>query len=67
MLVEVLARKIAAGDVPPELRHGTIVARCGSCMHFDGVGECLKHGWPVSSSEVCDDFETEGGTDGAVE
>jgi hypothetical protein len=60
MFPHVLASKIARGDVPPNLRRGNAVESCMRCTHFDGVRECVLHGWPVSPGLLSDDFEPGG-------
>ncbi len=65
MFPDVLAQKIAQGEVPPNLRRGNAVESCARCVNFDGARECLLHGWPVSPTELCDTFEPGGGGDQA--
>lgn len=52
-----LASKLQEASVPPNLRRGTAKARCGTCVHYDGRGECIKYGWPVRPTEVCGSYE----------
>jgi hypothetical protein len=55
-----LAERMKDASVPPNLRRGDARARCGRCR-FYADGECMKHGFPVRRTEVCDDYEQKDG------
>jgi hypothetical protein len=55
-----IAVKLASKSPPPNLRRGNAKVRCGLCKHFDGRGECMKYGYPVRPTQLCDSFAAGG-------
>lgn len=51
-----LAQKLGTQKVPPNLRRGNAKQRCALCRHYDGKGECMKFGYPVRPTQLCDAF-----------
>lgn len=41
---------------PPNLRRGNARQRCALCKFFDGRGECVKFGYPVRPTQLCDSY-----------
>lgn len=51
-----LGQKLTTATTPPHLRRGNAKQRCALCMHFDGRGECMKYGYPVRPTQLCDSY-----------
>lgn len=50
-----LGDKLRKVNIPPHLRSGNARKRCGNCRFF-GRGECMKYGYPVRATQLCDSW-----------